>query len=396
MEEPTVFDRVLDELDSRGYDAFVHVPGSHLDRYDSVLNRYEKHRISIAGRYPDIIGFTNTNRVFAIEVKGHENLLKGIGQALTYQQGAHTAYLAADGNAMRQVSSVAHSKGLGTIRVSNTDSEWTDPMSNAAHIHVQDVVGQLNYRLQRRGSAGKIAGMALSQPVNFLAPTIILDEKRSLTRTELYDEIEEQYEFNAPQHIHNGASVLGLISEGNRCILTDRGQLVKTTLNGYGVETLGDLERLKPPQGTVVADEHPPIATLLRSLYTEHPEVRLLFQALSEMSGEVYFPELAEILVNQYPNVFLNVFCPGNPAPGESESGREQARALIEAGDSQQIYKERKVWESVVRSNIFQNFIQQLKHIGVLAPETRGHHSKLADYDPAEKPWIPSSRSHYL
>lgn len=75
MEEPTVFDRVLNDLEAQGYDAFVHVPGSHSDRYQSVLERHEKHRISIAGRFPDVIGFTNTNRVFALEVKGDDDIL---------------------------------------------------------------------------------------------------------------------------------------------------------------------------------------------------------------------------------------------------------------------------------------------------------------------------------
>jgi len=394
MEEPAVFDQILDDLDARGYDAFVHVPGSHSDRYESVLNRREKHRISIAGRFPDVIGFTNTNCVFAIEVKGDDDLLKGIGQALTYQQGAHTSYLAAEGSAMRQVSNVAHAKGLGTIKVNDTESEWTDPTSTAAHVHVQDVVGQLNYRLQRRGSAGKIAGMVLSQPINFLAPTIVLDERGPLSRNSLYEIIEDEYGFHAPQHIYDGATVLGLISGGDRCTLSERGRLVATTLNGYSVDTLADLERLKPDRGIVVADEHPPIATLLRSQYTEHPEARLLFQALSELSGETLFPELLEVLVNQYPNVFLNVFCTANRAPGQSESGREQARALIEAGNPERIYKEEQVWKRVVRSNIFQNFVQQLKHIGVLAAETSGHSGKLADYDASKKPWIPREQSH--
>jgi hypothetical protein len=394
MEEPTVFDRVLNDLEARGYDAFVHVPGSHSDRYQSVLERHEKHRISIAGRFPDVIGFTNTNRVFAIEVKGDDDLLKGIGQALTYQQGAHTTYLAADGSAMRQVSNVAHAKGLGTIEVSGSESEWTDPTSTAAHVHVQDVVGQLNYQLQRRGSAGEIAGMVLSQPINFLAPTLVLEKRGPFLKENLSDIIEDEYGFYAPQHIHGGAKVLGLISGENQCTLSERGRLVATTLNGYGVDSLGDLEGLKPERGKVVADEHPLIATLLRSQYTEHPEARLLFQALSELSGEVRFPELLEVLVNQYPNVFLNVFCAAKRAPGQPKSGRKQARKLIEAGDSERIYKEEQVWKRVVRSNIFQNFVQQLKHIGVLAAETSGHSGKLADYDPSEKPWIPREGSH--
>ena len=65
-----------------------------------MLDRCDTHRITIAGRYSDAIGFTATNRVFAIEVKGTTELLKGIGQALTYQRGSHVSYLAADGGAI--------------------------------------------------------------------------------------------------------------------------------------------------------------------------------------------------------------------------------------------------------------------------------------------------------
>jgi len=34
------------------------------------------------------------------------------------------------------------------------------------------------------------------------------------------------------------------------------------------------------------------------------------------------------------------------------------------------------------------NFVQQLKHIGVLAAETRSHSGKISEYDPDAKPWI--------
>lgn len=388
MEEPDVFERVVDDLEGRGYESFVHIPGSHSSRYESVLERCDEHRISIGGRFPDVIGFTNTNRIFAIEVKGDDDILKGIGQALTYQQGAHVSYLAADSGAIRQISSVALSKGLGTIKVENESSSWSPPAVTESNMHVQDVAGQLNYRLQRRGSAGEIAGMALTQPINFLAPTLILKQRESLSKEDIQNVIVDEYGFRAPEHIYDGAVVLGLISEGKNCELTDRGQLVGTMLNGYGVSNLDELEQLKPPRGSVVANEHPQIATLLRSQYTEHPEIRLLFQALSEVSGELPFPELVKILVNQYPNVFLNVFCTANSSPSQSESGRKQARDLIESGDSEKIYKKENVWKTVVRSNIFQNFVQQLKHIGILSPETSGHSGKLADFDPNIKPWI--------
>jgi hypothetical protein len=46
------------------------------------------------------------------------------------------------------------------------------------------------------------------------------------------------------------------------------------------------------------------------------------------------------------------------------------------------------VWKDVIRNNVLFNFLQQLKHIGVLAPETRSHSGKIRDYEPAEKPWV--------
>jgi hypothetical protein len=42
----------------------------------------------------------------------------------------------------------------------------------------------------------------------------------------------------------------------------------------------------------------------------------------------------------------------------------------------------------VIRNNVVFNFVQQLKHVGVLAPETRSHSGAMAEYDPDEKPWI--------
>jgi hypothetical protein len=34
------------------------------------------------------------------------------------------------------------------------------------------------------------------------------------------------------------------------------------------------------------------------------------------------------------------------------------------------------------------NFAQQLKHIGVLAAETRSHSAAITEYDPDAEPWV--------
>ncbi|MFO8114767.1 MAG: hypothetical protein R6U01_05310 [Halorubrum sp.] len=42
----------------------------------------------------------------------------------------------------------------------------------------------------------------------------------------------------------------------------------------------------------------------------------------------------------------------------------------------------------MIRNNVLFNFVQQLKHVGVLAPETRSHSGAIREYDPDEKPWV--------
>jgi hypothetical protein len=42
----------------------------------------------------------------------------------------------------------------------------------------------------------------------------------------------------------------------------------------------------------------------------------------------------------------------------------------------------------VIRANVLFNFVQQLKHIGVLDGETRSHSGKIREYDPDSKPWL--------
>jgi len=111
MDESSVFGHVIDELETRDYQPLVHVPGSHQDTYADVLDRCETHQITIGGRYPDVLGFTHADRVFAVEVKGSSGLLRGIGQALTYQQGAHVSYLAAATDTVSQHADLLRSKG---------------------------------------------------------------------------------------------------------------------------------------------------------------------------------------------------------------------------------------------------------------------------------------------
>jgi len=384
MDEAAVFDRVIDTVAERGYDPLVHVPAAHEERFRSVVNRYPSHQISIRGRYPDVVGFTRTNRIFAIEVKGDSDLQKGIGQALTYQQGSHYSYLAAEGGAIDEVADVAASQGLGLIRCeSSGDVAWESPNPTSSRDLLPDVESQLTYRLRRRESAGKIASMDLAQPLNFLAPVLAVADLETPTKDAIADRIEDGYDFAATTGAINGARVLALVEGTERGFrLTEQGELAATVLRGSGVRSLPDLEGVKAsvPRGETVVEHYPTLATLLRTLFLRHPEMRLFVDALGDFrQPTVTVPEVIEHLLGNYPNVFLNLFC--------TQRGRETAREFIERGDLAGIYADEPTWKDLIRTNVLFNFVHQLRHVGILAPETSGHGRAIATFDPDAKPW---------
>ncbi|QKY19055.1 hypothetical protein B4589_001205 [Halolamina sp. CBA1230] len=382
MDEPAVFDRVVDELATRNYEPLVHVPAAHDDSYADVLDRCERHEITIRGRYPDVLGFTDADRVFAIEVKGATNLLRGMGQALTYQQGAHVSYLAGDADAVSQHTDLLRAKGVGVIGVEDAGVEaWHPPASAEADTEVVDVEGQLSVRLRGNEFGGDVTTLSLAQPLNYLASVVAVDRYGPLARDELVDALADEYGFGAGGAAVSSARTLGLLTSGQPYDLTEQGELSATVLRGYGVEELDDLRLVKEEtHGSTVAEIHRPLGILLRNAFARHPEFGLLLDALRQEGPRVHFLDLVERLVHEYPNVFLSAFC--------TERGAERARELIETGKTRRLYADPSVWRDVIRNNVLFNFVQQLKHVGVLAPETRSHSGAIDEYDPDEKPWI--------
>jgi len=263
MDEPTVFRQVVSEVEKRGYDPLIHVPTAHSDRYAEVLDQCDRHQITISGRYPDVLGFTATNRVFAMEIKGVDDLLKGIGQALTYQRGSHMSYLAADSSAFQHVADVAVSKGVGAIQVSDDGiDDWRDPPHTASRDQLSDVAGQLSYQLRRQESAGSVAAMTLAQPLNFLAPVIVINTCGSMTEYNVKAIVEDEYGFGAARQAVRGASVLGLVDRGEVCSLTDQGELTAAALSGCGITDVETLDQIKEKtRSSVVANQYPHLRT---------------------------------------------------------------------------------------------------------------------------------------
>jgi hypothetical protein len=236
-------------------------------------------------------------------------------------------------------------------------------------------------RLRRSDIAGEIASLSLAQPINYLAPVVAVDHHGALAGDEIVDVLEAEYSFGAGKQARQAALSLGLLRQGERYSLTDQGELAATVLHGYGVSTLEELDAVKSDvRRSTVIEAHQPVAILLRNCYERHPEFRLFLDALRKEGPTIHFPDLLRRLVHEYPNVFLNTFC--------TRSGRTRARKLIGSGQVSRLYEEEDVWKDVVRTNVLFNFVQQLKHIGVLDADTRSHSGKISEYEPDAKPWL--------
>lgn len=385
MNEPEVFEHVASHLSDANYEFLIHIPSSHKSSYRAVVDKYPSHEITIDGGYPDILGFTPEIDVFAVEVKGSAAITKGIGQALSYQRGSDASYLAAPLHEIENRIPMLLQREIGVLGVTDTGVERVErPPGLDNSSQTSDIDGRLTAKFRLTGNPGKITTLALAQPLNFLAPPLAVNRIGSeASNDELVEMLETAYGQSGGtiDYSVKGASTLGLIS-GPTHTLTEYGRLAIAVLDGSGIETLSQLRSAKrETRGTVVIDTYPEIATFLRSRYLQHPDVRSLVEVLEQLDEEIELPDLLLELLQRKPNVFLNLFC--------KQSYREDAREHIQTGTGVEIAKNRELWESYLRSNVLQNFVQQLKHIGILAPETPSHHKKLSEYNPTSAAWKP-------
>lgn len=327
LSEKEVFEIVTLDLEEKGYEFVVDCD------YDSINQQYESHHRFVGGRIPDILGLSPDNQVIAIEVKGDEDLLKGESQARTYLRDAQISYLAADSNEIESIKKKAHGVGVGTISVNPDETvNWEEGD------HTQNLSGLLETRsflYTRFNSAhgiGEIASMQLAHPANFLLPTLWLAnqspnnavQSAKLTRA-LVDEVGMRT--NSIEIAIKGASILGFVNGQEEICLTESGMLAATLLEAEGYALSEDIDDLKSE--TSGNDDlysfNPIIGELLQQQYRLHPEFNAIYEVIMDFGSdtEINLTDLCEVLIQEYPNVFLEIFCT------DKESSQEKAREYI-------------------------------------------------------------------
>jgi hypothetical protein len=389
LDESDVFETALEHLSNQGYELFVHVPGAHQDSsgYSGFLTDYEQHDITIQGRYPDILGYSPTGRVISVEVKGDTGVLKALGQALVYQRGSHRTYVAAEESALERIRKQTRPNRIGEIQVSPSgEISVEDPPQGNTQDLLPDVKSQLDYRLGTSQSVGDIARMNLADPLHFIAPVVALENYSIENSHEVAEIISSEYGYKITQEAIRGATILGLIESGT-LKLTDTGGICISFLRGQDISSLDGLADLKERVDDALYKENQIIAAYLREQFNQHSEFRALTEILDSFTDyQVTLGQVIGKTIDEYPNIFLNLFCP--------ESKREKAETLVREESANTLSVED--WRPLIRQNIVHNFTIQLRHLGILMARTTSHAGAIDNYEPDDHHWFLSNSNSWF
>lgn len=384
--EADVFLSLANWLEDRGYQFYVNVPDAHhkVGSYVGLLDQYPTHSISIGPYKPDFVGFNPSNRVFAIEVKGENNLRKGLGQAISYQRGVDQSYLAADKEALNRVRDLALSKGIGVLGVT-PEKNWIS-QNHPYSTEMKDLLYNTRHQLENLSITVSQESRRLpnyADPLNQLMPVIAIAHHSRTTKEEigkLCEEVDYPYR-RVHERMIRLADFLGMIRrDGDQYHLTDQGEMCQHLLQGYGVSSVSDLKTLK--ERGPLWQNHPPIATYLRNRFASVPDFRTLFEVLLRHGSErISILELCETLIVNYPSTFLNLIY-------SNHSDNREAPELIEQGRGSEIYDDPDYLVEIIHSQFISNTASQFRSLGILTEETPVIEPK-SELDPENNYWYP-------
>lgn len=380
MDESTVFTRVAEWLTERDYRVFVHVPTQHHSHgsYGEIIDRWPSHNVTISGYRPDILGFTPTDSVFAVEVKGSSGIRKGFGQAVSYRRGVDHAYLAASDDALKGFADIAHANGVGVLAVRDGDISPTHPHT----IDLRDQLSNTRQQLDALLSDHKYGDTFLPNyrdPLNNLLPIVAIGEHACRRRSDIDDlceRIKYPYRSKVGRMIRMSRK-LGLVGIDEPFELTDQGRLCWTVLQGSDLHTAQALIDAKDKS---LKEEFPLVATFLQNRFAAVPEYRTLFEILlRHPDSTITLQQLCERLLTSYPNTFLNLAY-------SNYTDERDAPRLIEEGRTSQITDDSEYLAQILNTNFTYNLPAQLEKIGILSDGTNTIDSK-AKLSPSIDHW---------
>ncbi len=373
MQEADVLSHVAAHFQDQGYRVWYNPRGL------GSLN-LASHQVTVAGHYPDLLGVGVADHIVAVETKGSDgDLAKGLGQALIYKQGAHQSFIAAPTENLRGYIETALAHGIGVLPVGGRGVEGVHlpPLGTQARF-LKDVQRELAILSARGDQTRRIASSALylNNPLHYLIPVLLFDGRSQ--RSDVAAALQSGHGWGLGAGIVAapiaGAKILGLLEETNGVLaVTHKGRLVQQMVQVAAPRTLiPDLRKLTKSRRLI--DDHPLLGGILRFLYLEDPDIRQLHAHLSSYRGRISLRELLRSLLQDSPNIVLNVFC---KRPAKS--------ILLEhltQGTEEEALSPAEISKWFMHRSCFQ-LKRQLIHVGILAdhPATGGQGADKLDLD---------------
>ncbi|MHA1223775.1 MAG: hypothetical protein ACTSP3_11140 [Candidatus Heimdallarchaeaceae archaeon] len=347
---------------------------------------YPRHSITIKGFTPDLLGFSKLDDVIAIEAKGTKDIQKGIGQALTYKEGSHLTYLAAEAKSLSKFQLALKQGNIGSIFVTEKEVRKIDPVETFRAHFIDDTKREL--LILNKGmisSQKRITSLTRNQIVNYLAPLLFVSSEWKKRR-----EIEiqlENYNIQDLKELIRGAKIIGLIKEEAGDVrITDEGFVLKKIMQLEGLDNLERLKDIKKEMngknGKSLAEVYPELSITLKMIYSKNELfIELLEVFEKQKKKEMTFRELVEEIVKNKPNLFVNLFCP--------KDKKEAVLRLYQNNEEHRIYEEKTTLRKLIYHTTFFTFKKHLIHLGILSAKSMLKHSgKKESYEPDEDLWI--------
>lgn len=324
--------------------------------------------------HPDLLGQeSDADSLIAIEAKGKSDLLKGLGQAETYQNGVQRSFLAAPANALSSsLVDMARAKGVGVLSVSESVKALYIP---EARRPLNKFYNSLVADLTSAACVSESGTYTYNLPTHYLVWVTALVPSVEYAVEDIRKLVDP---FPIPKDWRSalrGAQKLGLLRTGGGHIgLTDIGCAVRDLLPGSTVEWANIHERLTVPRSNrTLHDEHRTSAAALKLLLLQDPIVRLVVEGLHLLgNGGGTFDRLAATCskIDKRRSTIFFLKPEATTQWVNIDGGVDWA--AVPGGD--------------YRSSTFFQYKSVLKHAGLIMPHNLGTAS-AKNYDPKTDIW---------
>lgn len=245
--------------------------------------------------HPDLVGQLNDGEtIFAVEVKGETDLLRGLAQAEMYQLGFHYSFLAADVTAWgTSLVDFAKQKNVGVLAISDSVSVAHLPK---ARMPLRDTFQFITRQMESVIQVSQGLTFDFNIPTHYLAWAIVLKPYLNYPLATLPNELGNYPMPKDWDRALRGAQKLGIVRIlGNVVELTPVGQAVKEMLPTDVSEWTKIHEKVGAKgSGIPLVEYRPQYAAVLRLLLLSDPITRLIIEGLQTFPNhQANFAELA-------------------------------------------------------------------------------------------------------